>query len=186
MIVTHSVAAVRNAEGVLLRAELPPAGPPRGTLSTLMQRAAAGLANACVRELRRTRGRVVGTRVGILVGTGDNGGDALAAGARLAARGAQVTAVLTGDRAHSETLSLLKRAGGQAHRLGDLGVAEASLRLLECDLILDGILGIGASGGLREPAAELVRLLERDRRPIVVAVDLRCSVYSVRSYSFFR
>ncbi len=50
----------------------------------LMQRAAAGLASVCSRLL----GKVYGSRVVVLVGTGDNGGDALYAGARLARRGA--------------------------------------------------------------------------------------------------
>lgn len=48
-----------------------------------MQRAAAGLAVVCAQLL----GRVYGSRVVLLVGSGDNGGDALYAGARLARRG---------------------------------------------------------------------------------------------------
>ena len=51
----------------------------------LMQRAAAGLAAAIVDLL----GGGYGRRVLLLVGSGDNGGDALWAGARLAARGAR-------------------------------------------------------------------------------------------------
>ncbi len=59
----HSVAAVRAAEAALA------AGLPDGTL---MQRAATGLARACAGLL----GRVYGSRVVLLVGSGDNGGDA--------------------------------------------------------------------------------------------------------------
>jgi NAD(P)H-hydrate repair Nnr-like enzyme with NAD(P)H-hydrate epimerase domain len=66
-------------------AQLPP--------GTLMQRAAEGLAVACARRLPR----VYGARVVLLVGGGDNGADALWAGARLARRGAQVVAVLVGE-----------------------------------------------------------------------------------------
>ncbi|MGM0358479.1 NAD(P)H-hydrate epimerase, partial [Streptomyces griseoaurantiacus] len=77
----YSVDTVRTAERALM--ERLPDG-------TLMQRAAAGLATACAQLL----GRVYGARVVLLVGSGDNGGDALYAGARLAARGAGVTAVL--------------------------------------------------------------------------------------------
>src|SRR4051795_6345258 len=76
-----------------------------------MQRAAAGLAAACAGLL----GRVYGSRVVLLVGSGDNGGDALYAGARLARRGAGVTAVLlTPERAHAAGLAALLRAGGRA------------------------------------------------------------------------
>ncbi|MBO0517526.1 NAD(P)H-hydrate epimerase, partial [Streptomyces beijiangensis] len=64
----------------------------------LMQRAAAGLAAACADVM----GRVYGARVVLLVGSGDNGGDALYAGARLARRGAGVCAVLLDEkRAHA-------------------------------------------------------------------------------------
>ena len=66
-----------------------------------MQRAAAGLAAVCAGLLREAGG-VYGARVVVLAGTGDNGGDALYAGARLARRGAAVTAVQAGARMHAE------------------------------------------------------------------------------------
>ena len=67
----HTVAQVRDAEAVLLAAL------PEGTL---MQRAAYGLALAISDFLGGSYGR----RVLLLVGSGDNGGDALFAGALLA------------------------------------------------------------------------------------------------------
>ena len=63
----------------------------------LMQRAAAGLAAVLMAELRRRAGRLYGTAVTVLVGPGNNGGDALFAGARLAARGVAFELVLAGD-----------------------------------------------------------------------------------------
>ncbi|WP_435855288.1 NAD(P)H-hydrate dehydratase [Streptomyces malaysiensis] len=87
----------------------------------LMQRAAAGLAAACADLL----GRVYGSRVALLVGSGDNGGDALYAGARLARRGARVTAVLLNpDRAHGGGLAALRAAGGRVATVGG-GAASA-------------------------------------------------------------
>ncbi|HWB68003.1 MAG TPA: NAD(P)H-hydrate epimerase, partial [Mycobacteriales bacterium] len=77
---------VRAAEAPLLAA-LPD--------GTLMQRAASALAARCAGLL----GQVYGSRVVLLVGSGGNGGDAMYAGARLARRGARVTALLTSDRA---------------------------------------------------------------------------------------
>ncbi|MYS23310.1 YjeF-related protein N-terminus, partial [Streptomyces sp. DvalAA-14] len=89
----HGVETVRAAEAALM------AGVPEGAL---MQRAAAGLAAACGDVL----GRVYGARVVVLAGSGSNGGDALFAGARLARRGAAVTAVLlASDRTHSGGLA---------------------------------------------------------------------------------
>ncbi|MGW2065167.1 NAD(P)H-hydrate epimerase, partial [Streptomyces sp. NPDC001937] len=63
----YSVETVRAAERALM-ARLPD--------GALMQRAAAGLAAVCADLLRRS-GRVYGSRVVLLVGSGDNGGDAL-------------------------------------------------------------------------------------------------------------
>ncbi|WP_308067406.1 NAD(P)H-hydrate epimerase, partial [Streptomyces solaniscabiei] len=96
----YSVETVRTAERELM-ARLPE--------GALMQRAAAGLAAACAEVLGRVAGRVYGSRVVLLVGSGDNGGDALYAGARLARRGAGVTAVLlTPERAHAGGLAAFR------------------------------------------------------------------------------
>jgi hydroxyethylthiazole kinase-like uncharacterized protein yjeF len=147
---------VRAAERAVL------SGLPTGTL---MQRAATGLATVCLGLL----GRAHGVRVVLLVGVGDNGGDALYAGAALAGRGAQVRAVLLDrDRAHAGGLAALRRAGGRVAGPDDAGLDRA-------DLVLDGIVGIGASGGLREPAARLVR--QATEGPgLLVAVDLPSGV----------
>lgn len=132
-----------------------------------MQRAAAGLAVACAQLV----GRVYGSRVVLLVGSGDNGGDALYAGARLARRGAGVVAVLlAAERAHAGGLAALVRAGGRAVAPGD---AEEVLR--RADLVLDGIVGIGGRGGLRPDAARLAGLAS-ESRGVVVAVDLPSGV----------
>ena len=74
----YQVAKVRAAEAKLM------APVPDGAL---MQRAAAGLASVAATLLRQEPGHLYGARVVLLVGTGDNGGDALYAGERLARRG---------------------------------------------------------------------------------------------------
>ncbi|MER8031876.1 NAD(P)H-hydrate dehydratase [Streptomyces bauhiniae] len=154
----YSVETVRAAERALM-ARLPE--------GTLMQRAAAGLAAACSEFL----GRDYGSRVVLLVGSGDNGGDALYAGARLRRRGAGVTAVLlTPDRAHEGGLAALRRAGGAV-----IGPERALGAIERADLVVDGVVGIGGKGGLRPEAARLVQAAERARAAIV-AVDLPSGV----------
>jgi hydroxyethylthiazole kinase-like uncharacterized protein yjeF len=156
------VADVRAAEKALM-ATLPP--------GTLMQRAAAGLARRCVLLLREAGGVYAATVV-LLVGSGDNGGDTHYAGAALAARGAAVKAILLQpERVHQAGLAALRRAGGVT--VGDLPP--------RADLVVDGIVGIGASGGLRPPAAALVKRLaelrgRRGARATVVAVDVPSGV----------
>ncbi|MFD8001793.1 NAD(P)H-hydrate dehydratase [Streptomyces mirabilis] len=150
----YSVETVRAAERELM-ARLPE--------GALMQRAAAGLAAACADLL----GRVYGSRIVLLVGSGDNGGDALYAGARLARRGAGVSAVLlVPERTHGAGLAALRRAGGTV-----AGSGAAEELILRADLVVDGIVGIGGKGGLRPEAVPLAAYAA-DSRAAVVAVDL--------------
>ncbi|MSY94460.1 MAG: bifunctional ADP-dependent NAD(P)H-hydrate dehydratase/NAD(P)H-hydrate epimerase, partial [Actinobacteria bacterium] len=73
-----------------------------------MERASTGLATAI---LRLFAGSVPGTRVVIATGSGNNGGDALFAGARLARRGMRVDAIGTTEHVHVAGLAALRRAG---------------------------------------------------------------------------
>jgi hydroxyethylthiazole kinase-like uncharacterized protein yjeF len=152
----HTAAEVRTAEAPLLAAQ------PDGAL---MQRAATGLAAVCLRLL----GSCYGRRVVLLVGTGNNGGDALFAGASLAARGATVTAVLLdSDRAHPAGLAALRRSGGRTAQAGAPGV---TVLVGRADLVVDGMLGIGGRGGLRPDAAALAEAAAAGAG-VTVAVDV--------------
>ena len=119
---------------------------------SLMRKAAFGVATHALRLLQGRR------RVTLLVGAGNNGGDALWAGYFLRRRGVAVSAVLLSpEKAHVEGLGSFRRAGGRV-------VAEAGTP----DLVIDGIVGLSARGPLRPAAAALV---ESVRAPIL-AVDL--------------
>ncbi|KPM51287.1 carbohydrate kinase [Frankia sp. R43] len=202
MLEAHTVADVRAAEAPLL-ATLP--------AGALMQRAVSGL----VAHVGRRLGRVYGARVVVLAGGGDNGGDALWAGARLAARGAVVQALAPG-RTHPEGTAALLAAGGRLYRTGPpetgargagsdaaasgaagsggagscaggsraghsrggaspdgLGGDRAAELLASADIVLDGLLGIGGRGALRDPYAALTRLTPTAR---TVAVDVPSGV----------
>ncbi|MGA8258440.1 MAG: NAD(P)H-hydrate dehydratase [Nocardioides sp.] len=142
---------VRAAEAALL-AELPK--------GALMQRAAHGLAYAVLDLL----GSAYGRRVLLLVGSGDNGGDALYAGVVLARRGVQVSAWLLSDHAHPGGLRALLDAGGR--------VVDA-VPTARPDVVVDGIVGIGGRPGLRPEAAQAVEAVAGTP---VVAVDVPSGV----------
>jgi hydroxyethylthiazole kinase-like uncharacterized protein yjeF len=161
----RDVGHVRAAEEAAFR--VVPAG-------DLMQRAAFALSVACARLLQGARGGVVGSRVVLLVGSGNNGGDALWAGAMLAGRGARVDALALGDAIHAEGAMALRGAGGRVHRWG-LGDARQADLVWRADLAIDGILGIGGSGALHADAAALAALTA-DCGAIVVAVDVPSGV----------
>jgi hydroxyethylthiazole kinase-like uncharacterized protein yjeF len=153
----HSVADVRAAEDALL-ARLPD--------GALMQRAAHALAIHCANVLGRVRG-VYGARVVLLVGAGNNGGDALFAGAELARRGARVSAMLLDpQRAHAAGLDDFRRAGGRVCAPDASAVASS-------ELVVDGIVGIGGRGGLRGVATELAAAAAG---VVTVAVDVPSGV----------
>lgn len=136
----------------------------------LMLQAATGLARACAELLSLHRGGVYGACVVLLVGTGNNGGDALFAGAALARRGAQVHVVPTGTRVHDAGLAAVRRAGGRL-----LTPEGADELIASADLVVDGVVGIGGKGSLREPARSLVeRATTSDA--LVVAVDVPSGV----------
>ena len=183
MIEAHTAAVVRAAEQPLLDAGVP-----------LMERAAFALSRAALRELAARRGRVVGARVALLVGSGNNGGDALFAGAYLRGRGVAVTAYGVGSRVHDGGRDALLRVGGRFVDLSDDGAPvggdaaapgstldRAVADVAASDAVLDALLGTGARGALRGTGADVVARLNdvlagTARRPVVVAVDVPSGV----------
>jgi hydroxyethylthiazole kinase-like uncharacterized protein yjeF len=152
----YSVDAIRDAEAPLL-ASLPD--------GALMRRAAYGLATKIIHELTERTGGVAGRRVCAVVGSGDNGGDALWAATFLRRRGAAADAILLKpERTHEKGLAAFRKAGGRVLE-GAESISAAT------DLVLDGVVGISGSGPLRPEAAEVFASVDRAGIP-VVAVDI--------------
>lgn len=135
----------------------------------LMSRAARGLARIILDVPQPAR--IAGARVVLLIGSGNNGGDALFAGAALARRGAQVDAITLGDSFHDRGARALRGAGGHVR---DHTSPAAEGLVAAADIVVDGIVGIGAQGALRPDAARLVTLIPATAW--VVAVDIPSGV----------
>ena len=149
----YSAEAIREAEAPLL-ASLPD--------GALMKRAAYGLATAIIAELTARTGGVAGRRVCAVVGSGDNGGDALWAATFLRHRGAGADAVLLKpEHTHPKGLAAFRKAGGRIVKKISAGT----------DLVIDGVVGISGSGPLRPNAAEIFEAVDTAAIP-VVAVDI--------------
>jgi NAD(P)H-hydrate epimerase len=110
----------------------------------------------------------------VMCGPGSNGGDGFVAARRLAAAGRRTTAVLVGDparisgsaAAHNWTVLQAMASSGSL----ELYVAatpelllQLRARLSPASLIIDALLGSGASGPLREPISSAVDLLNAIR-----------------------
>ena len=126
----------------------------------LMGRAVEGLL-AVTRARIEERGarRVVG-----LVGTGNNGADALYALAHLAADGRPVAAV-TSERVHAGAYESATEAGVVL-----VSGERAAATVADADLVLDGVLGIGGRPEVPEFARAWVDAIPEDA--YVIAVDL--------------
>lgn len=157
----YTVEQIRAAEAQALRRSSAQAFAVVGP-DALMQRAAAGLAAAILRRLRR----VYGARVLLVVGRGNNGGDALFAGAILARRGVAVTAWRAASAVHEPGWAALLAAGGR-----EVDAATALAGLSGQRLVVDGVAGIGSRPGLAEPVARFAAACREVGVP-VVAVDL--------------
>lgn len=132
----------------------------------LMQRAAAGLAQVVLGELHDLRGRAYGSRVLVVVGPGNNGGDGLYAAVRLARRGVDVRAWRTAQVVHDAGWAAFLAAGGR-----EVDASGALAELGRADLVIDAVIGIGGRGGLAGPVALLAQECRATGVP-VVAVDL--------------
>jgi len=162
----YSVDQIRHAEE-----------PHRAAGEPLMLRAAAGLA-AEIRTLMGAAAEGELRAVVLLVGSGDNGGDALYAGAELAAEGTMVAIVPTGSRMHEKALEAARDAGARIHWSDPLDAGLLTRLALSSDVIVDGILGTGTSSNptLRGRAREVVDIIRPAvlgaAAPAVVAVDI--------------
>ena len=144
----YTAAQVREAERPLLEAGVP------------LMRMAASMLAAEVRALAPRR-------ILLLVGSGDNGGDALYAGAELAAEGIEVVAIATGTRMHEAASNAARDAGVRFAT-----PADAAAQTTAAEVVLDGILGTGSHGALRGTAREVVAAVLAAGPRYVVAVDL--------------
>ncbi|MHB1296771.1 MAG: NAD(P)H-hydrate dehydratase [Anaerolineae bacterium] len=158
--------------------------------AAMMERAGQAVAQAVQQRVSKPRGRVL-----VLVGPGNNGGDGLVCARVLHLWGHAVTVYLW-KRAQAEDPNLervhaLHIPTLRAEEDEDLHALRAALT--GCDVVVDALLGTGATGALRGRLPDILRKVARQigqsaetngllpigwsrpaaaRRPLVVAVDL--------------
>jgi hydroxyethylthiazole kinase-like uncharacterized protein yjeF len=135
---------------------------------TLMEN--AGRSAAMVLHRLYPRGQVTA-----LVGTGNNGGDALVLLRNLSSWGRPVTAIMVGDREEDDALL----HGWSVRTLKDTDFQGDSQRLAgelaRAEVIVDGVLGTGITGPPRERQAFAIAEMNRAEAP-VVALDIPSGV----------
>ena len=136
----------------------------------MMENAGAAATKRLVEKL----GDVKSKNVLVFAGLGNNGGDGLVIARHLAGYGLSVTVFLLGepDNIRSEECSwnwnLLKKMKS-VKLLTDVNLEQ--LNNLEFDIIIDGILGTGISGEIREPQASAITFINKSNA-FKLAVDV--------------
>jgi len=148
------------------------------SLDELME--AAGLAVA--QEAWLSLGVVAGRRILVLAGPGNNGGDGLVAARHLAEWEADVVAYLLAPRDDEKLRAATERGVRVILATEDGGYELLDEALAGAELVIDALLGIGASRPIEGPLAEITRRLQAQRErahpPAVVAVDVPTGVDS--------
>ncbi len=160
LVPTFTAGQVRDAEQPYLRTGVP-----------LMMRASAALAHVASTMVSWPP-EGAAPNVLVLVGSGNNGGDALYAAADLARRGALVHIVSVGSRWHEKAMAAALDAGSRLLSADPTKWVPSVVE--DTNLVIDGILGTGTTGrpDLRGAAADVVgTLLESGRVGVRVGGD---------------
>ena len=179
MIEAFEKQTVRQAEAKVV------AEHPQGSL---MKKAAGEVSDTTVEFLLARGAKVAETRVLGLVGGGDNGGDCLYALSYLAKLGYPCLALILSDNPHEKALAAAKKAEVTIEQIDLTGSARqisrlAARRARVAGVWIDGLVGTGVNGKLREPlaqvATELTRLYESGRSKVLrVAIDIPSGIFT--------
>ncbi len=132
----------------------------------LMENAGRAVADAAA--------RLVGRRIAVVAGPGNNGGDGFVAARVLAGRGFEVRLCLVGDRAR------LKGDAALAAKRWTGPVETASPAVLAgCDVIIDALFGAGLDRAVDGPPRAMIGAINATGVP-VVAVDLPSGINGTR------
>ncbi len=151
---------MREIEGRIFEAGMP--------VAALMEKVAGLIANRIQALYPRSHYR----RVGVLVGPGHNGGDALVVARELHFQGYDVLI-------YRPIAKLKELTANHAQYAASLGIPfyEQISPLYQCDLIIDGLFGFGLTRSLEGDIADAINLLNQHSQ-IVVSIDLPSGLHT--------
>lgn len=134
----------------------------------MMENAGASM----VKQLVNKFGNLSSKKVLVFAGLGNNGGDALVVARHLAGHDSMVTVVLLGNPEDIKTTEC-KTNWQILKKMKSVKLTQALNDVcdLKPDIIIDGILGTGISGKIREPQASAIDLINKTKT-FKMAVDV--------------
>jgi len=143
----------------------------------LMERAGYAVAKAVVDFLKKRDARTVL----LFAGKGNNGGDALVAARHLAGAGCYPTVILICRRheLQADAASHFQRLVSNVRVFEALSAEQMQEMEADADpaVVVDGLLGTGLNGDVREPQASAIRFINQLQRP-TVAIDIPSGIDS--------
>ena len=142
------------------------------SVDNLMENAGVAVAEA-IRKTPKMEPDIYGKRIVALIGSGNNGSDGLIACRLLSTWGARVTVFLCATRKSSDPKRDLAENSGVTivDGLSKDGIKSLKSKLQTTDLVIDAVLGTGASRPIAEPLSSLL-LCAVESPATVIAVDL--------------
>ncbi|MCD6416380.1 MAG: NAD(P)H-hydrate epimerase [Planctomycetes bacterium] len=134
---------------------------------------------ACARAAREMLADVWAARVVVFCGRGNNGGDGFVVARHLTNWGGQVQVLLLGHAEHilqqggeaAVNLRIIRNMDVPVLELDDAEAAAQAVASVEADLVVDALLGTGASGEVREPFRSVIAAINQ-LETTVLAVDI--------------
>ena len=139
----------------------------------MMENAGAGVADFIVNKFKKLNGK----KIIVVAGTGNNGGDAFVAARHLVPFGTKVTVILLGSPSDLKTeearinWSILEKMNTIDLILAQELSKELLKIIMNANIIIDGIFGIGIKGKIREPHSSVIDAINRSKA-YKVAVDV--------------
>lgn len=155
-----SAAQMKQIESQIFAAGMP--------VAALMEKAA----RLCFNKIRHLYPLANTTTVGILVGPGHNGGDALVIARELYLAGYRI-------KIYRPFFKFKQLTGNHANYVASLGITfyEDIESLSDCQLIIDGLFGFGLTRDLPETILPAIALINSWSKPIV-SIDLPSGIHS--------
>ncbi|AWR96519.1 NAD(P)H-hydrate dehydratase [Acidianus sulfidivorans JP7] len=140
----------------------------------LMENAGRSVKDEIINTLKDIKNK----EICIFAGHGGKGGDGLVAARHLAAEGAKVTVLLLGENKHKDAILNLSAIENLDYTISLKTIKDPSeLHPLECDVLIDAMLGTGFSGKPREPFRTAIKIFN-ESKGFKVSIDVPSGVDS--------